>query len=422
MTGAREGKLGRLKELPKRIYRSIVRGPIPKQGPDYASVVVNNLILHVQSAKAHRRTLRFRTTLGLGFISFVLFAVLTVTGVMLMFAYVPYPGVAYRSMEDMRSWVTFGTFLRNLHRWAAHAMVAVVFLHMCRVFLTASYKPPRQFNWIVGVILLALTLGLSFTGYLLPWDQLSYWAITVGTTIVSYVPVAGEWIRFLLLGGEQIGAGTLLRFYVLHCIVLPGFAAFLIALHFWRIRKDGGLARPEEAERTAELARAEEGVFPAGSKTYGLMAVVQGRRPVAQAEPEELVFTWPHLIYREVLLALVVLVILCVFSILVQAPLEELADPTETPNPAKAPWYFLGLQELVHYSALLGGVVVPAAFFGYLFLLPYVNDEPVGVGRWFPRARWKAISLFLVIMITLVVLTVIGTFFRGENWGWVWPW
>ena len=196
----------------------------------------------------NRNTLRPLYTLGLGVMSFVTFVVLMVTGVLLMFYYVPSTTQAYDRMLDLRGTVAFGTFLRNLHRWSAHAMVAIVFLHMGRVFLTGSYKKPREFNWMIGVVLFLVTLFLSFTGYLLPWDQLAYWAITVGTSIAGYAPLIGKEIQFLLLGDKAVGQEALLRFYVLHVVVLPMIVTLLIAVHFWRIRKDGGLSRPAEAD------------------------------------------------------------------------------------------------------------------------------------------------------------------------------
>jgi len=161
-------------------------------------------------------------------------------------------------MKYLQFDVPFGMFLRNMHRWAAHGMVIAVWLHMFRVFLTGSYKPPREFNWVVGVILLTTTLLLSFTGYLLPWDQLSIWAVTVGTNMARATPLLGHEgpfgpelgmkpdndVRFMLLGGTQVGPPTLLRFYVLHCIFLPLFLAIFIAVHFWRVRKDGGISGP----------------------------------------------------------------------------------------------------------------------------------------------------------------------------------
>jgi quinol-cytochrome oxidoreductase complex cytochrome b subunit len=178
----------------------------------------------------------------LGVISIILFGVLVVSGVILMFYYVPSIERAYPAMKDIQLSVPLGEFSRNMHRWSAHAMVLVVILHMVRVFYTGAYKPPREFNWIVGVVLLILTLGASFTGYLLPWDQLSYWAITVGTNIAGYAPVLGQPIKQMLLGGNDVGQDALIRFYALHIAVLPLITIILISLHIWRVRKDGGLA------------------------------------------------------------------------------------------------------------------------------------------------------------------------------------
>jgi quinol-cytochrome oxidoreductase complex cytochrome b subunit len=345
--------------------------------------------------------------------------VLTVTGLALMLYYFPYPAEAYRSMKDLQFVVTFGVVLRNMHRWSAHAMVVVVFLHLCRVFWTGSYKPPREFNWVAGVGLFLLTLALSFTGYLLPWDQLAFWAITVGTNIAAYAPVFGERLKFLLLGGHVIGPMTLLRFYVMHCVFLPLAAAALISFHVWRVRKDGLSGAPEPVEVVDEVA----GAFPASTRTYGLMALT--RRPTASVEardPRDEVFAWPHLLYREILVALGVFIALHVASLLFMAPLEEMADPTRTPNPAKAPWYFLGLQELVHYSAFVGGVLVPTLVVVALVALPYVDRSPHGAGRWFAPERRLANTIFTVLAAVAILLTLIGTFFRGPNWAWTRPW
>lgn len=235
-----------MKELITRIWRSAFRYGFPRTDLGRSEVVTNSLFLHIHSAKIHPNSLRVGYTLGLGLISLYLFVILTVTGILLMFYYVPSVDRAYSDMKDLQFVVSYGTFLRNMHRWAAHAMVFFVLLHMCRVFYTGAYKPPREVNWVVGVILLAVTLFLSFTGYLLPWDQLAFWAITVGTSIASYAPVVGQKVRFLLLGGNTIMQGALLRFYVLHIMVLPLILTILIGIHFWRIRKDGGLSRPGE--------------------------------------------------------------------------------------------------------------------------------------------------------------------------------
>jgi quinol-cytochrome oxidoreductase complex cytochrome b subunit len=349
-----------------------------------------------------------------------LFIVLTVTGLALMLYYVPHPPEAYGSMKDLQFVVTFGIVLRNMHRWSAHGMVVVVFLHMCRVFWTGSYKAPREFNWVVGVLLLLLTLGLSFTGYLLPWDQLAFWAITVGTNIAAYAPLVGDQMKYLLLGGHVIGPMTLLRFYVLHCVILPLGMTLLVSLHIWRVRKDGLSGAQAATTTTVEEVG---GVFPASTKTYGLMSM--SRRPRASVEsrdPYDEVFAWPHLLYRELLVAIAVIVALHAISLIFMAPLEEIADPTRTPNPAKAPWYFLGLQELVHYSALIGGVIVPTLLVLALIALPYLDRSPAGTGQWFARERRTANVVFTALAAIMVLLTITGTFFRGPNWAWVWPW
>ncbi len=227
-----------------RVWRSIVRHGYPDTPLDRSLAVFSNFFLHVQPVKVHRHTLRATYTFGLGLIAFYLFVVLVVTGTFLMFYYVPSVDRAYADMKDLEFVVSFGLVLRNLHRWTAHGMVAVVFLHMCRVFYTGAYKPPREFNWVIGVLLLVVTFLLSFTGYLLPWDQLAFWAITVGTSIAGYMPLVGNRVRYFLLGGNQVGQNALLRFYVLHVMLLPIVATVLVGIHFWRIRKDGGLSKP----------------------------------------------------------------------------------------------------------------------------------------------------------------------------------
>jgi quinol-cytochrome oxidoreductase complex cytochrome b subunit len=194
--------------------------------------------------RVRQHAVRFAYTFCLGGLSFFLFLVLTITGVYLMFFYIPSTTSAYTDILRIQSEVTFGLLTRNIHRWAAHLMVFFVFLHMMRVFYHGAYKPPREFNWVVGVVLLFLTIMLSFSGYLLPWDQIAYWAITIGTNFGAYFPLVNATTKFLLLGGLEVGQNTLLRFYVLHVMVLPLLAAVFLAVHFWRIRKDGGISGP----------------------------------------------------------------------------------------------------------------------------------------------------------------------------------
>jgi len=225
-----------------KIWESLFRTKLPiSTNLDRALVIFNSLSLHIHPIKVRERAIKFTYTFYLGMISFFLFLVLTITGILLMLYYQPAIPNAYENMKDLKYVVSNGNFLRNMHRWSAHLMVISVFLHMLRVFFKGAYRPPRQFNWIVGVVLLIITLLLSYTGYLLPYDQLSYWAVTVGANIARYVPLIGEELSFLLLGGNNIGEYTLVRFYVLHCVILPAFMVMLIAFHFWRIRKDGGL-------------------------------------------------------------------------------------------------------------------------------------------------------------------------------------
>jgi quinol-cytochrome oxidoreductase complex cytochrome b subunit len=402
-----------------RVGRSIFRVGLPESNLERSQVMVSSFLLHVQPAKVHRHSLRASYSLGLGLISLFLFMILIGTGVLLMFYYVPSTEKAYDIMKDMQYVVSAGLVIRNMHRWAAHMMVLFVLLHLCRVFYTGAYKRPREFNWVLGLGLLLLTLGLSFTGYLLPWDQLAFWAITVGTSIAGYAPVIGPKVKYVLLGGNVVGQEALTRFYALHVIVLPTITLFMVAFHLWRVRKDGGLSRPEE---TGDVVQEVELKQLPTNKTYGLMELARGTTPQVGLNPEDEVFSWPHLVFRELLLFLFVTAIVLFLAIFWNAPLEELANPIHPPNPAKAPWYFLGLQELVSYSAFWGGVVVPAVLVTALGLLPYLDRQPKGVGRGFARERVVANTIFTACLIIAVGLTLIGTSFRGPNWAWVVPW
>jgi len=226
------------------VWQSIFRTGYPNTPRNQMLVVATNVFLHLHPTRIHRTHVKITHTYCLGGLSFFMFLGLTVTGVLLMFYYVPSVERAYQDIQALETNVRFGQLLRNLHRWMAHAMIILVLLHMMRVFYTGAYKPPREFNWVVGVILFVLTLLLSFTGYLLPWDQLAFWAITVGTTMVGSAPVLGDESKFLLLGGFEVGPAALIRFYTLHVIALPLIISIFMAVHFWRVRRDGGLARP----------------------------------------------------------------------------------------------------------------------------------------------------------------------------------
>ena len=226
------------------LWRSVFRSSYPNTPRNQMLAVATNVFLHLHPTRLHKTHVRVTHTYCLGGLTFFFFLALTVTGVMLMFYYVPSAERAYSDVAALETNVRFGMLMRNLHRWMAHGMVILVFLHMMRVFYTGAYKPPREFNWVVGVILLTLTLALSFTGYLLPWDQLAIWAVTVGLNMAGTVPVLGGETKLIFLGGFGVGDAALVRFYALHVIGLPLIAAIFMAVHFWRIRRDGGLARP----------------------------------------------------------------------------------------------------------------------------------------------------------------------------------
>lgn len=427
---ARKISLGALTELPANIWNSIFRNPLPSSDLGRAQTSFTNFFLHIHPVKVNRHTLKPWYTMGLGLITFFLFVILVFTGVLVMFYYVPSTSQAYDRMLDLRSAVAFGTFTRNMHRWAAHGMVAFVFLHMCRVFFTGAYKKPREFNWVLGVVLFLLTLFSSFTGYLLPWDQLAFWAITVGASIAGYAPVVGEQMRFLLLGDTTVGQEALLRFYVLHVAVLPLVITLLVAVHFWRIRKDGGLSRPAESDLLpppaagGELAVAAQPTpAPASEKRqFGIQGLVRGPFTKVGNVPDNSVFAWPNLFMAELFVLVLTIAGICVLSLFFDAPLEEPVNITHPPNPAKAPWYFLGLQELVSYSAFWGGVGIPTIQVLLLLVVPYLDRDPRGVGRWFASERLLANTLFLIFVIVNITLIIIGTFFRGPNWEFVSPW
>ncbi len=260
-----KNKLKQIQEtvVTSEVWKSIFRHGYADTPRNRILMVASNVFLHLHPSKLRRHGLTLKYTWCAGGLTFFFFLVTVVTGVLLMFYYRPVAEYAYNDMKYLQFDIPFGMVTRNMHRWAAHAMVIMVMLHMFRVFMTGSYKPPREFNWVVGVILLTLTLLLSFTGYLLPWDQLSIWAVTVGTNMARSTPLLGhegpfaEQIaaltgvvtprydaRSLLTAGTVVGAPTLLRFYVLHCIFIPIIAALLMIVHFWRVRKDGGISGP----------------------------------------------------------------------------------------------------------------------------------------------------------------------------------
>ena len=363
----------------ERIYNALGPSGLPTDDRGRMRMVVNNLVLHLHPTKVPVRTLRLSYTWGLGGLSGMLIMFLAFTGIFLQMNYTPSPSQAYLDILALRNNVWFGDLLRSIHHWSANLLVVITFLHLLRVFFTGGHRAPRETNWLVGIAMLLLVLGANFTGYLLPWDQLAYWAITVGTSILTYIPIAGPYLSRLLLGGPEVSAATLLNFYSLHISFIPLLIVSLMSLHFWRVRKDGGLTIPKSPDET-EKPRMER------------------------------VTTIPHLVRREMAFALVWTVILLGWAILVSAPLEGIANPEISPNPAKSPWYFLGLQELLlHFHPLVGAVIIPGLALTALALLPFYDVNSESVGIYFRSWRGRYLSLLsaglaLIIVPTWVVL------------------
>ena len=422
------GRLGRLRRT--EAWQSVFRHPPLDTPRGRALQSFSNFFLHVYPVKVPARVLRNRYSWRLGFIATVLFGILVTTGIYLMFFYTPSTTQAYGDMQQLRTGVGFGQLIRNVHRWSAHLMVLVVLFHMARVFFAGAYKKPRQFNWLLGMMLLLVTLFFSFTGYLLPWDQLSYWAVTVGTNLVAYVPLVGSTVSDLLIGGDQINQTTLLRFYVLHVAVLPGALFMALGVHIWRVRKDGFAVRRGGtgafSEHLTEPAPDPVVLAPSLAHTEGpgervrLLGVVDRESVTAEERlVDDTVFTWPHLLVRHVVVGLGTAATVLALGVAFAAPLRGLANPNLTPEPAKAPWYFVGLQELLsHFDPLVAGILIPTAAILGFALLPYIDRNPHTEAR----NRKVAVLFFSTLVVLAVTLTIIGLAFRGPGWVWSPPW
>ncbi len=412
----------------------------PRSDRESGDAVASNFALHWFPAKVARSSLAWSYSFWLGTASAALFFLLILSGAPLLFLYVPSVERAYASIKDLEYVITFGSWIRSVHRISAHLMVVAVFLHLVRVFLTGAYKngigqgQRREWNWVAGVAMLLLTLFLSFTGYLLPWDQLAFWAVTVGTNIAASIPWLGPTIRELLIGGRGIDQPTLIRFYVLHIVVLPGLLGVLFAYHMWRVRKDGGLAC---TDREGILERKTDHPI-VSTKTYTLLGLARGTAPTVRTSSVEAVDTTvnsvPDLTRRATLVTMGTIALVSILSTLIRSPLEEPANPLVTPNPAKAPWYFLWLQEIVTDTtftiggitvngAFLGGVVLPGAILVLLTAWPWLDrSSPRSTGVWFARDRRTQNLLFLAFCLIVLALTIVGTFMRGPYWNLFWPW
>jgi len=394
--------------------------------------------------------------------SAVLFLLLVSTGVLLMFVYEPSPGYAHDSIVVLQNDVFFGKLIRNIHHWSANFLIALLVLHLLRVYLTGAYYRPRQFNWVIGLSLLGCALISNFTGYLLPWDQLSYWATTIVTGMLGYVPFVGSSLQGVIRGGPEIGSTTLVSFYAVHTTLMPVVIVAIMGLHFWRIRKARGVVIPRSPGE-------------------------------ALGKTSEYVTTLPNLLLRELSVALVLVAFVMVVSLVFNAPLGEAANPGMSPDPAKAPWYFVGIQELLlHFDPLFALVVIPLLAITAFLLIPYFRYEQdtsgifmmshkgrrlalisaiisavatallivadelwIDFGAWLPgvapvisngllpvgllitamigfyahlKKRHAASNneaiqtLFVSLMVAFAILTITGVWFRGSGMALVWPW
>jgi quinol-cytochrome oxidoreductase complex cytochrome b subunit len=344
-----------------------------------------NFFRHLHPPFVLERTLRPLATLGLGVVCVTCLILLIATGVSLLLYYVPHQDLAYDRILHIITALKYGRLLRTLHYLAANLLLIAGFLHLARVFFMGSYQG-RRLNWIYGLFLLTLILGSNYTGYLLPWDQTSYWAAKVGSNLIAYLPGIGPPLKSFMLGGEDIGEETLIRAFALHIAVLPALWVILTSLHLWRIRKDGGLASSEEGG--------------------------EGNRAPSS----------PWLFRAELTVFLLTISFLLLLSFFVEVPLAGRADSLHPPNPAKAPWYFVGIQEMVSHSAVLGGIVAPLLIVLFLVLAPFLDRSENTAGRWFARNRWVFNSTFALIALSQVAMIIIGQWFRGKNWIFKFPW
>jgi quinol-cytochrome oxidoreductase complex cytochrome b subunit len=423
--------------------------------------LANSLLLHLRPTWVPQRAIRFTHTFGLGGIAMMLVLLLMASGLLMSFVYDPAPERAYASIVILQQDLLFGRLVRGMHYWSANLLVVVAGLHLLRVYVTGAFHGPRRSNWFIGLGLLFAVLLSAFTGYLLPWDQLSYWAITVSTEMLAYVPLIGDTLKYMTLGGEEIGPATAVVFYAMHSTVVPIALILLMTWHIWRVRLAGGVVLPSARDGGADADRS--------------------------------VPFMPDLLLRETVVALLVIAAVVVLAALFGAPLGEPANTGLSPNPAKAPWYFLGLQELLlHFHPLIAIVVIPILFLAALVAIPFLRygrpvagdwfltatgkrlaavaaiaglvvtpllilaDERVaGPGGWWPGAppvigdgavplvlsllgltlfyvvcrkryaasRNEAVQAVFVLLFTcFIVLTVTGIWFRGEGMALVWPW
>jgi len=324
----------------------------------------------------------------------VMVMIQAVTGVLLKFVYSPFPGRAYESIIILQNEVLFGQLIRNIHYWSAILLIIFTFLHLLRVYFTGAFYHPRQFNWVIGLCLFFLVIFSNFTGYLLPWDQLAFWAVTICTSMVAYIPWIGTWLQKMIRGGAEVGPASLSIFYAFHTVIIPICIFILMAFHFWRVRKASGVVIPRSHNQEEKEEREER------EKKY--------------------VSTIPNLVVREVVVGLILVAFILVLALLFNAPLGDKANPGLSPNPTKAPWYFVGIQELLlHFFPLFAVLIIPVFITAALFLLPYLKYDSTRSGTWFHSVKGRrmgitAAATALVLTPTFIIANEF--FFDFEAW------
>jgi len=336
-----------------------------------------SFVHHLHPPTIPARQARLRYTLAAGGLALFFMLVLLVTGILETFYYIPTPEQAGPSIQTLTFLVPYGGLVRNLHYWAAQLLVVVSILHLLRVIFTGAYLPPRRFNYLLGMGLLLLAVLLDFTGYVLRWDEGIRWALVAGTNLVKSIPLLGNGLFILLVGGSQPGQATLIRFYGWHIFGLSLVAGILLVWHLFRVRRDGGIAVPP---------------------------------PALRLDQERI--TRYELVRREVLAILLASIALLILSVFAPAPLAQpISGSASLGSSARAPWFFLWVQQLLKLgSPFLWGVVVPLAVLSALTLIPWVFPGPAKseLGTWFtPRSRLASI-FFVIILLSIFVLTILA--------------
>lgn len=335
-----------------------------------------NLVTAIHPLRVPEANLAFTHTFGLGGMALTVILLQVITGILLRFHYDPTPAGAYDSILFMQQHITFGQLIRNVHHFSGIMLIVISFFHMLRVFLSGAFLPPRHWNWVIGIGLFLSVILINFTGYLLPWDQLSYWAVTVSTSMLEYVPLIGESLKTALRGGPDVGVETLAIFYTFHTAVIPGLLTILLVWHFYKVRKNGGVILPRNIDKS-QL---------------------------------KLTHSFPNLVNREVVTALALTAFILLFSLVLDAPLMEKANPAFSPNPAKSPWYFQGFQELLlHFHPTFAVFIIPVILLIGFTFFPFLKFDTANGQRDFNTATfkpviiWSALTGFVVTIILILL-------------------